>query len=130
MAIVAAVIVGLVGLFAVAALAQDEPEEGWGPPWRHGPWHGQWGPEPEHVLERRGELAADLGEQLDRSPQEVEAAFRAVVEQRLGEAVADGRIDQAQADEALAAYDRGELGALFEAFHDRSDHAASAMMGS
>ncbi|MGH8929723.1 MAG: hypothetical protein ACRDZO_03555 [Egibacteraceae bacterium] len=114
-AIVSAVIIAMVGLLALGAFAQDRPDEGWGP--ARGGRH--WGPDPEQLLERRAELAADLGEQLDRTPAEVEAAFRAVVGQRLDEAVSTERITREEADEALAAYDDGELFGLIRAFkHD------------
>ena len=126
-AIVSLIALGLVGLLAFGAWAvtnDDGDGFGYGGPWRHGAgwgdsdgrggWGGgHWGPDAEEVREARADLAADLGAQLDMSAEEVEAAFRGVAEQRLQEAVADGRIDQAQADEALAAYDEGDVGQIF-----------------
>lgn len=116
---VAAVLIGLVGLGAYAFARSD----GVGPPWRDGPgwhdgdrgwvgWHGR-SADPDRVRQIRAELAADLGAQLNTPAEDVEAAFRAVVAQRLEDAVADGRIDQAAVDEALAAYDAGDIGAVF-----------------
>lgn len=117
--LVSVIALGLVGLLALGAWAvsDDDGRFGYDGPWRHGAgwdgWGGHWGPEPEQVREAREDLAADMATQLDTSAEEVEAAFRGVVEQRLGEAVADGRIDQAQADDALAAYDDGDVGQIF-----------------
>jgi hypothetical protein len=117
-AVVGVLALALVGLLAFGAWAvtNDDDRGGFGP-WRgHGwnGWHdGGWGPDPDMVTQARADLAADLATQLDTSPEAVEAAFRGVAEQRLSEAVADGRIDQAQADEALAAYDEGDLGQIF-----------------
>lgn len=124
-AIVSAVLVGVLGLLAVGAFAQGGRNDGWGRPWTRGARHGHWGPSPEQVIEHRAELAADLGRQLDKAPAEVEAAFRAVVKQHLDEAVAAQRITQQEADQALAAYDDGELHGLFRVF---KHHAASDMM--
>jgi hypothetical protein len=120
--IVSLVALGLVGLLAFGAWAVTNDDDGFGRggPWQHeggwgdrGGWGGHWGPDPEQVRETRADLAADLAAQLDTSAEEVEAAFRGVAEQRLQEAVADGRIDQAEADEALAAYDDGDVAQIF-----------------
>jgi hypothetical protein len=118
-AVVGVVALALVGLLAFGAWAvtNDDGDRGFGPPWRgHGwsGWHdGGWGPDPDMVTQARADLAADLAAELDTSPEAVETAFRGVAEQRLSEAVAAGRIDQTQADEALAAYDEGDLGQIF-----------------
>lgn len=61
----------------------------------------------ERFLEFRGDLATDLAAQLDVPAEDVEAAFRAVVAQRLDEAVESGDLDRERADELLAAYDEG-----------------------
>jgi Spy/CpxP family protein refolding chaperone len=120
--IVSVIALGIVGLLAFGAWAVTNDDDGFGRggPWRHeggwgghGGWGGNWGPDPEQVREARADLAADMAAQLDISAEQVEAAFRGVAEQRLGEAVADGRIDQAEADEALAAYDEGDIGQIF-----------------
>jgi hypothetical protein len=68
------------------------------------------------VREARGELAADLATELGTSAEEVEGAFRGVAEQRLNEAVADGRVEQADVEEILAAYDEGDLREIFRIF--------------
>ncbi|HEY8340491.1 MAG TPA: hypothetical protein VIK95_11505 [Egibacteraceae bacterium] len=115
------VVIGLLGAGAYALVRGDDDgppwQRGWhgggwdGPGWGRGGWHGR-GPDPDRVVELRAELAADLGEQLDVPAEDVEAAFRAVAEQRLREAAADGRIDGDDVDDALAAYDEGDVGAL------------------
>jgi len=113
-AVVAVAVVGLLA-FGTYAFAQSDggpaasgAERGWG-----GRHDGRWGPDPDRIREARAELAADLATELDTSPAAVEAAFRAVVVQRAQEAVEAGDIDQEQADDALAAYDDGEVRALF-----------------
>ncbi len=118
------VLVGLlvVGGLAVAQTAEPSrwagPHRAWGDGhWGPGPGH-RFGPSPERVREERAEVARDLAAQLDQPPERVEAAFRAVVVQRLDEAVAAGRIDRAMADEALAAYDEGNLRGLFRVFKE------------
>lgn len=130
--IVSLIALGLVGLLAFGAWAvtnDDADGPGYGGPWRNGAgwghsdgrggWGGgHWGPDPEQVRESRADLAADLAAQLDTSAEEVETAFRGVAEQRLQEAVADGRIDQAEADEALTAYDEGDIGQIFRIVKD------------
>ena len=122
----------LAGLLALGAYALAQGD-GDGPPWRDGPaWHAGergWGgwrhggpPDPEQVRETRAELASQLAAELDASADDVEAAFRAVVAGRLQDAVEAGEIDQAAADEALAAYDEGDLPVLFRVIkHDRSE---------
>jgi hypothetical protein len=113
----------LVGLLGLGAYAFGQAV-GDSPPWRDGPgWHvgdrgwGGWRhggpPDPEQVREARTELAAELAAELDSSADDVEAAFRAVVAGRLQEAVEGGDLDQDAADEALAAYDEGDVRALF-----------------
>lgn len=113
----------LVGLLGLGAYAYGQAT-GDGPPWRDGPaWHvgdrgwGGWRhggpPDPERIRQVRADLAADLAAELDTSADDVEAAFRAVVAGRLQEAVEAGELDQAAADEALAAYDEGDVSALF-----------------
>jgi hypothetical protein len=125
--IVSVIALGLVGLLALGAWAVTNDNDGFGPPgpWRDGAgwgghWGGQghwgggdWGPDPAQVRDARADLAADLAAQLDTSAEQVETAFRGVAEQRLQEAVADGRIDQSEADEALAAYDDGDIAQIF-----------------
>jgi len=125
--VVSAVALALVGLLAFGAWAvSDDRDRGYGPPWRgdggpgwHGGagWHGGgWGPDPDQVRQARSELAADLAGELNVSTEEVEGAFRGVAEQRLNEAVADGRVDSADVDEILAAYDEGDLRQVFRIF--------------
>jgi hypothetical protein len=121
--VVSVIAVALVGLLAFGAWAvTNNDDRGFGPPWRgHGwsGWHdGGWGPDPDHVREARGELAADLATELGTSAEEVEAAFHGVAEQRLNEAVAAGRLTQAEADEALAAFDEGDVGQIFRIVKD------------
>ncbi len=115
----------LVGILVVAGLALAQTEGP--PPWAgaHRDWRdGHRGPghhlrlSPERVREERSELARDLGAELSQPPERVEAAFRAVVAQRLDEAVAAGRIHRADADAALAAYDEGNLRGLFRVFKE------------
>jgi hypothetical protein len=67
----------------------------------------------------RADLAAELGSELGAPAEQVEAAFRTLVDRRLDEAVSAGDLAQAEADEALAAWDDGDLYRLFEATHDR-----------
>ncbi len=109
----------VLGGLAVAQTAErshwDGPHRGWGP--GHSSGH-RFGPSPERVREHRAALAEDLGAELDESPERVEAAFRAVVVKRLDEAVAAGSIDRAQADDALAAYDEGNVKGLFRVMRD------------
>lgn len=116
-------IVVLVGILVLGGLAVAQtaepshwggPHRGWGPG-HGGPWH-RSGPPPERVREHRAELAEDLAAELGQSPEAVEAAFRAVVVQRLDEAVAAGSIDRGEADAALASYDEGNLRGLFRIF--------------
>ena len=121
--VVGLIALGLVGLLAVGAWAvTNDNDRGFGPPWRgHGwsGWHdGGWGPDPDRVRQARSELAADLASELGTSAEEVEAAFRGVAEQRLDEAVAAGRLEQSEADEALAAYDEGDVGHIFRIVKD------------
>lgn len=115
-------VVVLIGILVLGGLAVAQTA---GPPWAgsHRGWGGgHWGPghgpSPERVREERSELAQDLGAELDQSPEQVEAAFRAVVVQRLDESVAAGSIDRGQADAALAAYDEGNLKGLFRVFKE------------
>ena len=121
-AMVGAVALALIGVLAVGAYALTNDDDGgggygFGGPWRHeagwGGWREHRGPDPERVRAVRAELAADLAGELDATPEEVEAAFRGVAEQRVDEAVADGRVDAAAVDDVLAAYDRGDLGEIF-----------------
>jgi hypothetical protein len=136
--------VTLIGLFTIGPLAgAQSPEPAPGQPpaaageepdgrpgwrgWRdgggrHGGWEGHGGhggpPDPEQVRAFRADLAAQLGSELGVSAEQVEAAFRTLVDRHLDEAVSAGRLDQAEADEALAAWDEGDLHRLFEAAHD------------
>ncbi|MFN2557971.1 MAG: hypothetical protein ABR592_14100 [Nitriliruptorales bacterium] len=106
------------GGFALAQTAERSPWDGPHPAWgdgHRGPGH-RFHPSPQRVREERGELARDLGAELDQPPERVEAAFRQVVAQRLDEAVAAGTIDRAEADEALVAYDEGNLRGVFHVF--------------
>lgn len=133
--LISVLVVAIIGLLGVGAFALVR-DDGAGPPWARG-WHdGGWGdrgwggrgwhgggPDPDRVLALRAELAADLGAELDASADDVEAAFRAVAEQRLREAAADGRIDEAAVDEALAAYDEGDVKALLRTFWGAHDPA-------
>lgn len=118
------VLVGVLVLGGLAVAQTDEPSR-WGGPHRGwGPGHGaghRFGPAPERVREHRAALAEDLATELDQSPERVAAAFRAVVVKRLDEAVAAGSIDRAQADEALAGYDEGNLRELFRVFKEERD---------
>jgi hypothetical protein len=113
-----AVLVGVVG-FGAYAFAQSRSDVR---PWRGEAalWHrggpGWGGPDPGQVQQLRTDLAAELAAHLDTTGEDVEAAFRAVVADRLEEAVAAGDIDQARADEALAAYDEGDARGLFRLF--------------
>lgn len=123
-------VVALIGILVLAglAVAQTVGPSDWGGPqrewggghWGGGHWGGghRFGPSPERVRQERAELAQDLGAELDESPERVEVAFRAVVAQRLDEALAAGSIDRAQADAALAAYDEGNLRGLFRVFKE------------
>lgn len=120
--VVSAITIALVGLLALGAFAITDDRPGFddGGPWRNGRgWHwggwrdGGWGPEPERVVQVRNDLAADLAAELNISAEQVQTAFRGVAEQRLQEAVDAGGIDQAAKDEALAAYDEGDIGQLF-----------------
>lgn len=118
-------VVALIGILVLAglAVAQTVGPSDWGGPQRErggGHWGGghRFGPSPERVRQERAELAQDLGAELDESPERVEVAFRAVVAQRLDEALAAGSIDRAQADAALAAYDEGNLRGLFRVFKE------------
>jgi hypothetical protein len=133
----AASAVVLLGLVAFGPLARaqapettpGQPSEGadgegpdgdghrWGRGWHHGGREGFRGADPAEVREFRADLAADLGEELGTPAAEVEAALRGLVSERLEEAVAAGRIDRAEADEALAAYDDGDLRRMFAVFH-------------
>ncbi len=118
-------VVALVGLLVVGglAVAQTAGFPRWAGPhraWGNGHWgpgH-RFGPSPQRVREERAEVARDLAAQLDQPPDRVEAAFRAVVVQRVDEAVASGRMDRATADEALAAYDEGNLRGLVRVFKE------------
>lgn len=119
-AVVSVVALALVGLLAFGAYAvsDNDGDRGFGPPWRGGHgwggWHdGGWGPDPDQVTETRAELAADLASELGTSAEEVEGAFRGVAETRLREAADQGRIDEADIDEILAAYDQGDLREIF-----------------
>lgn len=129
---VAVVLIALLGLGAYAFAQSD----GVGPPWRDGAgwhdgdrgwggWHGQRA-DPERVRDIRADLAGDLATELGTSAEEVEAAFRAVVAQRLDEAVQAGRVDQATVDEALAAYDQGDIRALFGILKHDGDEATAS----
>ncbi|MDP8970166.1 MAG: hypothetical protein M3N52_06680 [Actinomycetota bacterium] len=109
------VLIGLLTLGGIALAQADGPWDREGPHRGWGPGH-VFGPDPERVREARTDLAEDLGAELGESPERVEAAFRAVVAQRLDEAVASGSIDREQADAALAAYDEGRLRGLFHVF--------------
>jgi hypothetical protein len=114
------VTVVLVGLLALGAYALADGD---GAPWRDGAaWHtgdrgwGGWRhgglPDPEQVRQTRADLASELGAVLDSSADDGEAAFRAVFAGRLQESVETGEMAQASADEALAAYDEGDVRAL------------------
>jgi hypothetical protein len=121
--VVSVIAVALVGLLAFGAWAvTNDDDRGFGPPWRGHSWSGWhdggWGPDPDHVQQTRADLAADLATELGTSAEEVEAGFRGVAEQRLSEAVAEGRLTQAEADEALAAYDEGDVGQIFRIVKD------------
>lgn len=130
-AVVSLIALALVGLLAFGAWAvtDRDGDRGFGPPWRGGHgwggWHdGGWGPDQDRVRQTRSELAADLAGELGTSTEEVEAAFRAVAEQRLNEAVAEGRIDQSDVDEALSGYDEGDVRGIFRIF--KGDRAAAS----
>jgi hypothetical protein len=131
-AVVTAIALALVGLLAFGAWAatnDDDDGRRFGPPWRGGHgwggWHdGGWGPDPDDVRQARADLAADLGSELGTSAEEVEGALRGVAEQRLNEAVAEGRVDQADVDDILAAYDEGDLRQIVRIF--KSGHAQAS----
>lgn len=112
-AIIAVVLAAIVG-FGAFALARTDGGRG---PWQHRGWghpqHQTWGPSPEQVRQIRTHVAAELGAELDQPSEKVEAAFRAVVARRLQEEVAAGELDQAESEQALAAYDEGDLRELF-----------------
>lgn len=122
-AVVSVVALTLVGLLAFGAWAVtgNDDERRFGPRWRDGHgwagWHdGGWGPDPEHVQQVRADFAADLAGELGTSAEQVESALRGVAEQRLNEAVADGRVDEADVDDILAAYDEGDVRQIFRIF--------------
>jgi Spy/CpxP family protein refolding chaperone len=120
-AVVSIIALALVGLLAFGAWAVTNDNDGFGPGWRGGHgwggWHdGGWGPDPDQVREARGELAADLASELGTSTEEVETAFRGVAETRLREAADQGRIDEADIAGILAAYDEGDVRAMFRIF--------------
>lgn len=112
--VVAVVLVGLVA-FGLYAFAQSDKHAA---PWERGHWaHGEggWhdrGPDPERIRELRADVAADLAAELGRSAADVEAAFRTVLAQRLQDAVEGGDMDQMQAEEAMAAYEEGDVRGL------------------
>lgn len=124
--VVAIIVIGVVG-FGAYAFAQSDGDftsRIGGPPWAQGggPFRGGWhdgdrGLDPERVTQARADLAADLGAELGTSAEDVEAAFVGVAEQRLSEAVETGDITRAEADEALAAFEAGDLRALFQLLH-------------
>jgi hypothetical protein len=66
-------------------------------------------PDDAALSARRDARQAALAEALGISVDELRAAARVVLEDRLDELVANGRITQEQADEALAAFDDGVL---------------------
>jgi hypothetical protein len=63
-------------------------------------------PSAKEVLERREEYAKALGEELDRSTDEVLDALRNVFKSRLDEAVEEENLTQKQADRILECYDK------------------------
>lgn len=115
--VVVVVAVLAVGAYAFAQSSSEAPwAHGRGPGAEHGwgGWHGDGrGPDPDRVREFRADLAGDLAAELDTSAEDVEDAFRAVVAARLEQAVEAGDIEPAQADDALAAYDDGDVRGLF-----------------
>jgi hypothetical protein len=72
---------------------------------------------------RRTEYVADVADELGIDPAELESAMRTValerLEEHLAEAVASGRMSQADADELRAAAADGELRTLLEERHPR-----------
>ncbi len=140
------VVVGLLGIGAFAFAQTGRGPIAWalsgGPPWAdgddwggwrgHGPWGGRgpWGgppwhrgPDPEELREVRSELAEDLAAELDTSAERVESAFRNVVSKRLHEAVEAGLIDREDANEALQAYEDGDMRVLFRVLKERSEES-------
>lgn len=93
----------------------EDRDHRWGPPFgrlsdeEREELREEWAAE---VRERRRELAEDLAAELGVAADEVEAAFRAVLEDRLAERVAEGDLTQEQADEILEAHDEGFAGGL------------------
>ena len=131
--IVGATALVVVVAFATYAFAQSNGDGRGlpgGAPWHRGEWHDWhrdgWQPTPDRVQQVRTDLAADLATELGTSADQVEAALRGVVQQRLQEAIDAEEMDQAAADEALAAYDEGDIRAFVQVLkHDRPSEAAT-----
>ena len=73
-----------------------------GPGDRDGP------PSAADMRKKRAEFAKALGEELDKSQKEVEAALRNVFKDRLDQAVKDEDLTQKQADAILKCYDSAD----------------------
>ncbi|MDA0351001.1 MAG: hypothetical protein O3A10_02165 [Chloroflexi bacterium] len=71
---------------------------------------------PAERLETRAEFTADVAAELGISADDLQAAHDTVFAAKLAEAVEDGRLTQAEADEMQAAY---EDGTLFDVAQDR-----------
>jgi hypothetical protein len=92
---------------------------GFGPPggFHGGGFHGYGPPSAkereqfrkEHA-KRRQQFYKDLGEELDKSPEEIEAAFKAVFKKRIEKAVKDGDLTRKQADEILKCHENESCG--------------------
>jgi hypothetical protein len=66
----------------------------------------------EERLERRKEFAEDLAAELDKEPEEVEDALRAVFKKRLDQAVEDEWLTRRQADRILRCHEDASCGPL------------------
>ena len=83
------------------------PGFGGPPPWALG--DGDFGPPSAAELRKeRGELAKALGEELGKSQEEVETAFRNVFRDRLDQAVEDGHLTRKEADSILECFEKAE----------------------
>ena len=84
-------------------------------------------PSAKQILERREEFARALGEELDKSSDEVLGALRSVFETRLDEAVKEEHLTQKQADRILECYDSAKCGppGFGGPFHGGPPHGGS-----
>jgi hypothetical protein len=61
--------------------------------------------DPKQAAEDRDQFYADLGEKLDKSGDEVKAAFRSLLEDQLSKEVRDGNLTEEQKDAILGDFD-------------------------